>query len=38
MVVKAVEAYARQRGETVVTPALLNEVRSRWGSRFRPQA
>jgi radical SAM protein with 4Fe4S-binding SPASM domain len=38
MVVKAVEAYARQRGETVVTPGLLNEVRSRWGGRFRPQA
>ena len=38
MVVKAVEAYARGRGETVVTPALLTEVRSRWGGRFRPQA
>jgi radical SAM protein with 4Fe4S-binding SPASM domain len=31
MVVQAVEAYARGRGEGVVTPALLAEVRSRWG-------
>jgi radical SAM protein with 4Fe4S-binding SPASM domain len=31
MVVQAVEAYARQRGWTGVTPALLAEVRSRWG-------
>ena len=38
MVVKAVEAYARGRGDTVITPALLAEVRSRWGGRFRPQA
>ena len=38
MVVKAVEAYARGRGETVITPALLADVRSRWGGRFRPQA
>jgi hypothetical protein len=37
MVVKAVEAYARGRGETLVTPALLAEVRARWGARFRPQ-
>lgn len=37
MVVKAVEAYARGRGESVVTPALLADVRARWGSRFRPQ-
>ena len=37
MVVKAVEAYARDRGETVVTPALLAEVRATWGGRFRPQ-
>jgi AdoMet-dependent heme synthase len=37
MVVKAVEAYARGRGETVITPALLADVRSRWGGRFRPQ-
>jgi radical SAM protein with 4Fe4S-binding SPASM domain len=38
MVVKAVEAYARRRGEAVVTSALLAEVRGRWGARFRPQA
>jgi radical SAM protein with 4Fe4S-binding SPASM domain len=37
MVVKAVEAYARGRGESRITPALLADVRSRWGSRFRPQ-
>ena len=36
MVVKAVEAYARGRGETTITPALLAEVRARWGVRFRP--
>jgi radical SAM protein with 4Fe4S-binding SPASM domain len=38
MVVKAVEAYARGRGETVITPAVLAEVRGKWGGRFRPQA
>jgi radical SAM protein with 4Fe4S-binding SPASM domain len=38
MVVKAVEAYARSRGERVITATLLAEVRSRWGGRFRPQA
>jgi AdoMet-dependent heme synthase len=37
MVVKAVEAYARGRGESVVTPALLADVRATWGGRFRPQ-
>jgi hypothetical protein len=37
MVVKAVEAYARSRGETVITPALLADVRGKWGGRFRPQ-
>jgi radical SAM protein with 4Fe4S-binding SPASM domain len=37
MVVKAVEAYARSRGELVITPALLADVRSRWGARFRPR-
>jgi radical SAM protein with 4Fe4S-binding SPASM domain len=37
MVVKAVEAYARQRGDTVVTTDLLADVRARWGSRFRPR-
>jgi radical SAM protein with 4Fe4S-binding SPASM domain len=31
MVVQAVEAYARGQGARVVTPALLGEVRSRWG-------
>jgi AdoMet-dependent heme synthase len=38
MVVKAVEAYARGRGESVITPALLADVRSRWGGRFRPSS
>jgi radical SAM protein with 4Fe4S-binding SPASM domain len=36
MVVKAVEAYARGRGETVITRELLADVRAKWGSRFRP--
>ena len=36
MVVKAVEAYARRRGDTVVTRELLAEVRATWGGRFRP--
>ncbi len=36
MVVKAVEAYARGRGDTVVTKELLADVRSKWGGRFRP--
>jgi AdoMet-dependent heme synthase len=38
MVVKAVEAYARSRGESVITPALLADVRATWGNRFRPRA
>ena len=38
MVVKAVEAYARARGESTVTRAMLTEVRERWGGRFRPRA
>ncbi len=38
MVVKGVEAYARRRGDTVITKELLAEVRARWGARFRPQA
>jgi radical SAM protein with 4Fe4S-binding SPASM domain len=38
MVVKGVEAYARARGEAVVTKAMLLEVRERWGARFRPRA
>jgi hypothetical protein len=37
MVIKAVEAYARGRGETTITPELLADVRSKWGSRFRAQ-
>jgi len=36
MVVKAVEAYARGRGETVITHELLADVRAKWGGRFRP--
>jgi radical SAM protein with 4Fe4S-binding SPASM domain len=31
MVVQAVEAYARGQGHATVTPALLAEVRTRWG-------
>jgi hypothetical protein len=38
MVVKAVEAYARGRGETVITRELLADVRNRWGGRFRPRS
>ena len=38
MVIKAVEAYARGRGETTITKSLLADVRSKWGSRFRPQS
>ncbi len=37
MVIKAVEAYARGRGETTITRELLAAVRSKWGSRFRAQ-
>ncbi len=37
MVVKAVEAFARRRGARIVTPGLLADARSMWGSRFRPQ-
>jgi radical SAM protein with 4Fe4S-binding SPASM domain len=37
MVVKAVEAYARGRGHTVITPAIVAEVRNTWGARFRPR-
>ena len=37
MVVKAGEAYARGRGERMVTPALLADVRAQWGGRFRPR-
>ncbi len=35
MVVKGVEAYARRRGDTVITKDLLAEVRAQWGGRFR---
>ena len=38
MVVQAVEAYARSAGHAVVTPAMLAEVRQRWGARFAPRA
>jgi radical SAM protein with 4Fe4S-binding SPASM domain len=38
MVVKAVEAYARRRGERTITTGLLADARAKWGSRFRPQA
>jgi radical SAM protein with 4Fe4S-binding SPASM domain len=38
MVIKAVEAYARGRGETRITKELLADVRSTWGSRFRSPA
>jgi radical SAM protein with 4Fe4S-binding SPASM domain len=38
MVVKAVEGYARARGVAVITPALLSDVRAKWGGRFRPRA
>jgi radical SAM protein with 4Fe4S-binding SPASM domain len=38
MVVKAVEAYARRRGERTITTGLLTDARAKWGSRFRPQA
>src|SRR3989440_13022528 len=38
MVVKAVEAYARGRGDRVVTREVLAQVRAAWGGRFRPQA
>ena len=37
MVVKAVEAFARAGGHAVVTPALLQETKARWGvNRDRP--
>ena len=38
MVVRAVEAYARGRGVTVITAEMLAEVRAKWGGRFRPRA
>jgi len=37
MVVKAVEAFARAGGHAIITPALLQETRARWGvNRDRP--
>jgi radical SAM protein with 4Fe4S-binding SPASM domain len=38
MVAKAVEAFARRRGEVIITPALLADARDHWGARFRPRA
>ncbi len=35
MVAKAVEAYARSTGRSVITPEVLAEARQKWGSRFR---
>ena len=37
MVVKAVEAYARSSGRSLVTADLMAEVRQKWGVRFRPR-
>jgi len=37
MVAKAVEAYARSTGRSVVTPELMAEARQKWGGRFRPR-
>ncbi len=37
MVVRAVEAYARGRGQAVVTVEVLAQVRAQWGARFRPR-
>ncbi len=37
MVTKGVEAYARSHGYSVVTEALLTEIRQTWGARFRPK-
>jgi len=36
MVAKAVEAYARSTGRSVITPEVMAEVRQKWGARFRP--
>ena len=38
MVVKAVEAYARRRGASVITRDMLADARTQWGGRFRPRA
>jgi radical SAM protein with 4Fe4S-binding SPASM domain len=37
MVVKAVEAYARSSGLSLITADLMAEVRQKWGVRFRPR-
>lgn len=34
MVIKGVERYARERGKTVITPELMQEVRERMAARF----
>jgi hypothetical protein len=36
MVARAVEAYARSTGRSVITPEVMAEARQRWGGRFRP--
>ena len=36
MVAKAVEAYARSTGRSVVTGEVMAEARQKWGGRFRP--
>lgn len=38
MVVKAVEAYARSRECSVVTPEMMADVRQKWGAHFAPRA
>ena len=37
MVAKAVEAYARSTGCSVITPEIMAAVRQKWGARFRPR-
>ena len=37
MVVRAVEAYARSSGRSLITGEILAEVRQTWGARFRPR-
>ena len=37
MVAKAVEAYARSTGRSLITPDVMAEVREKWGVRFRPR-
>ena len=38
MVIKAVEAYARGRGEHAITTELLADVRAKWGVAVPAQA